>query len=151
MDIGSLYTDYYRNQASDAVNKKVSTTLKNADLSGASDEELMDVCKQFESYFVEQILKKTMDAFTDGDDYSSASMSTLTNYFKDNLMQEYAQKISDQQDLGLAKTLYEQMKRNYAPSNIKAAEEESTPVEETPENDIVSAVESIATVISKNE
>ena len=63
MDIGSLYTDYYSKVASDTKNSKLSSTAKK-DLSGSTDEELMEVCKEFESYFVEQVLKQAMDVFT---------------------------------------------------------------------------------------
>ena len=57
MDIGSL--DSYLNQyqstlqtskTADSISKMSQNGLKNA-----SDDELMDVCKQFESYFLEQI------------------------------------------------------------------------------------------------
>ena len=56
MDIGtsSLYTDYITSTASN--NKASSLTDKaKTDYSNASDEELMDVCKEFESYFLEKI------------------------------------------------------------------------------------------------
>ena len=56
MDIGtsSLYTDYITSTAS---NSKASalTSKSQTDYSNASDEELMDVCKEFESYFLEKI------------------------------------------------------------------------------------------------
>ncbi|MDO4965605.1 MAG: rod-binding protein [Lachnospiraceae bacterium] len=140
MDISSLNAEYYANQAKNAKSSKLSGNLKNADLSGATDEELMDVCKQFESYFVEQVLKQAMDTFTEGDVTESGSLSTLTNYFKDGLMTEYAEKITDQQDLGLAKTLYEQMKRNYSPDDIKKAEVEA---------DDTSAKEAVSTAMNE--
>jgi len=146
MDISSIYTDYVQQEATNANNKKISNSLKNADLSGATDEELMDVCKQFESYFVEQVLKQAMNTFTEGDQYSSGSMSTLTSYFKDSLMQEYAEKVTDQQNLGLAQTLYEQMKRNYSPSVIPQAD--STEGEEVSE-DNTSAVEVVSTTLNE--
>lgn len=122
MDISSLYTDLYSKEATNAKNKRLSNSLKEADLSDKTDEELMDVCKQFESYFVEQVLKNAMETFTDGDLTESGSMSTLTSFYKDKLMTEYAEKITDQQDLGLAQTLYNQMKRNLS-SEIKKADE----------------------------
>lgn len=152
MDISSIYTDYVQQQATSANNKKIQSSLKNADFSGASDEELMDVCKQFESYFVEQVLKQAMNTFTEGDQYSSGSMSTLTSYFKDNLMQEYAGKITEQQNFGLAQTLYEQMKRNYSPSVIPDAQESTEENSEvSSETDASSAVEAASTVLNEND
>ena len=85
MDIGSLYTDYYSKAANDAKTSRLSTKAKE-DLSGSSDEELMEVCKDFESYFVEQVLKQAMDAFTDGEESSSGAMNTLQSYYKDGLV-----------------------------------------------------------------
>lgn len=122
MDITSLYNDLYSKEAGNAKNKQLASSVKNKDFSNASDEELMGVCKQFESYFVEQVLKQSMSTFTQGDLTDSGAMATLTSYYKDNLMTEYANKITDREDLGLAKMLYEQMKRNISP-NIKTVEE----------------------------
>lgn len=151
MDISSLLTDYYQKQATESNNKKISGALKNADFSGSTDEELMDVCKQFETYFVEQVLKQAMNTFTTGDEMSSGSMATLTSYFKDNLMQEYAGKITDQQNLGLAKTLYEQMKRNYSPSIIPSADEKAEEIssESETEEDTTSAVDAMSTAVNE--
>lgn len=122
MDIGSLYTDYYSKMASDSKSNKLKST-SSTDLSGSTDEELMEVCKEFESYFVEQVLKQAMDTFTTGDEVSSGSMSTLQSYYKDNLIKEYSAKITENEDMGLAKTLYEQMKRNYSSDPIPTKEE----------------------------
>lgn len=126
MDISSLQTDYYLNSASNANTSKLSGSLKNKDYSGATDDELMDVCKQFEAYFVEQVLKQAKDAFTSGTSLDSGSYSTLTDYYKDNLMQEYASTITEQQDFGLAKVLYEQMKRNYSASDIPTVQDDTS-------------------------
>ena len=71
MDIGtsSLYTDYITSTAS---NSKASalTSKSKTDYSNASDEELMDVCKEFESYFLEKIFDAMIDStklFSDED------------------------------------------------------------------------------------
>lgn len=51
MDIGNMnmYTSYITNQASTEKTKE-SLNLKN-DYASATDDELMDACKQFEAYF----------------------------------------------------------------------------------------------------
>ena len=46
------YSDVYDSKAGSLTNK-----LTGTDYSKASDDELMSVCKDFESYFVEQVLK----------------------------------------------------------------------------------------------
>lgn len=152
MDIGSLYTDYYSKQVNNAKSDRLSSSLKGKDMSGSTDEELMEVCKDFESYFVEQVLKQAMETFTTGDEMSSGSMSTLQGYYKDNLIKEYASKITENQDMGLAKTLYDQMKRNYSPDSIQPSELNEQPkTEETGKEDISSAVEVASTALSEDE
>ena len=85
-----------------------------SDLSGASDEELMNVCKQFEAYFVEQVMKEVEKTIPRNEDEEDASMSQLTDYFKDEMIQTLAQDVCEQQNLSLAQQMYEQMKRNYS-------------------------------------
>ena len=126
MDISALQSDLYLNNASSAKAQKLSGSLKNKDYAGSTDEELMDVCKQFEAYFVEQVLKQAKDTFTQGTTLDSGSYSTLTDYYNDNLMQEYASTITEKEDLGLAKVLYEQMKRNYSTSDIPLAQDDTS-------------------------
>ena len=68
------------------------------------DEKLLDACKEFEQYFVEQVMKeftKSIDEFQD---------NTYMQYFGDNLVSEYAKTVTDSGNLGLAQMLYESMK-----------------------------------------
>ena len=46
-------------------------------------------------------------------DESNSSDNQLVDYFKDQTVQELAKTSTEQQGLGLAQMLYEQMKRNY--------------------------------------
>ena len=55
--ISSLCTDNAKTSASNQTASKL-TQAANTDYSNASDEQLMDVCKQFESYFLEQVFKE---------------------------------------------------------------------------------------------
>ena len=48
------------------------------------------------------------------DEEEDASMSQLRDYFKEEMIQTLAKDVCDQQNLGLAQQLYEQMKRNYS-------------------------------------
>lgn len=134
MEIGgmnSLYTDYVTSTA--ANNKASSLTSKSeADYSNASDEELMDVCKEFESYFLEQVFDAMLDTakvFSDEDENSYASK--MVDYFKDTAVQEIASQATDQNGLGIAKTLYEQMKRQYSGVNPQALESTATSTTKT--------------------
>ena len=77
------------------------------------DKELMDACKQFEAYFMEQIYKgyeKTAKVFSKDE---SGSMGKMVDYFKDLTIQDIAATGADTQSNGLAQMLYENMKRNY--------------------------------------
>lgn len=121
MDISGLtsnYDDIYRRTDQSAA--KLEGKLK-GDYSQATDDELMDVCKQFESYFLEQVFKEMQKTVTmDG----SSSDNTLLDYYKDEALQKIAADSTEQNGLGLAQMLYEQMRRNYGldSSTIPAAE-----------------------------
>lgn len=113
MDIGSInsYTDYLSSQST--ATDKLRETINAKDYSQAEDDELLDVCKQFESYFLEQVFKemqKTVDCFKDED---SDPNEHLVEFFRDSTLQELASTSTETQGLGIAQMLYEQMKRNY--------------------------------------
>lgn len=112
IDSISAMIDQTSNSAANSRANSLENTL-GGDLSSASDEELMDVCKEFEAYFVEQVMKEVEKTIPDDED-EDASMSQLTDYFKDEVIQSLAEDICDQQGLGLAQQMYEQMKRNYS-------------------------------------
>ena len=114
MDIGSLsslYTEYLQKTNSDS-SEKISRMSEDG-LKNASDEELMEACKQFEAYFIEQVFKNAQTAMVPKEEAQDGSTQTLLDYYKDSLTSEYAKLASDQQENGLAQMLFEQMKRNY--------------------------------------
>ena len=126
--INTSYADTYDKTSSDLTDK-----INGTDFSNASDDELMSVCKDFESYFVEQMLKsmeKMAKIDSDDDDNSTSlfnsmasiggdsdsAMSTLGSYFGDEMIKNYAEMFTESNNgkgLGIAQTLYQQMKRNY--------------------------------------
>lgn len=102
-----LSTDYKQNGT------ELKVKINNTDYSNASDEELMEACKSFEAYFVEQAFKGMEKMIPENEDDSSSGMNHI-DMFKDNLYKEYASAATEQGDgLGIATMLYEQMKRNY--------------------------------------
>ena len=112
MDIGNIsgmYSDIL--SASNQSTGKLENKL-NADVTQATDDELMDACKQFEAYFVEQMFKSMMKTVPKNEEMS-ASTTTLTDFYKDAMLRELAADSTETNSLGLAQTLYEQMKRNY--------------------------------------
>ena len=116
MDISSLTSSYLTSATTNAMNQSDKTSSKLSGLNtnglkGSTDDELMEVCKQFESYFLEQVFKEMKKTIPQNEDMSSSSQS-LIDYFGDNLIQEFAAESTEKNSLGLAQTLYEQMKRN---------------------------------------
>ncbi|MBE5883561.1 MAG: hypothetical protein E7291_03920 [Lachnospiraceae bacterium] len=113
MDIGgisSLYNDIYTSASNQTASKLENELDK--DYSQATDEELMDACKQFEAYFMEQMFKEMMKTIPKSE-VSSGSTSTMLDYYKDQMIQNIAADSTEQNSLGLAQMLYEQMRRNY--------------------------------------
>lgn len=103
------------NQTSKTASNTSATQLSDklsGDLSTASDEELMEVAKDFEAYFVEQVLKEMKKMVPESEEEDS-SMKQMKEYFEDEMIREYADKAVESSDFGIAQTLYEQMKRNY--------------------------------------
>lgn len=113
MDIGGLkspYSDIYgaqQNQSADKLENQL-----DADFTGKTDDELMDACKDFEAYFLEQMFKEMAKTVPKSEGASSYG-SNLTDYFRDNMLQELAEQSTENNPNGLAQMLYEQMKRNY--------------------------------------
>ncbi len=112
MDIGNisdLYSNVYKtnNQSASKLEGKLE-----GDFTKATDEEMMDACKQFEAYFVEQMFKSMIDTIPKSEN-TTAYTSNLMDYYTDEMVQKLATDSTETGGLGLAQTLYEQMKRNY--------------------------------------
>ena len=120
MSIDGMYSQYAADIFGTSAGKtsatdKLQNTLENKDYSKSNDEELMNVCKEFESYFVEQVFKALEKMVPENKDESSTTSSYM-DYFGDMLTQEYAAAVTESDNgrgLGIAQMLYEQMKRNY--------------------------------------
>ena len=106
----NIYSDYLTQQAEEAKTAKMQG-VASKDYSEATDDELLDVCKQFEAYFLEQVFKQMEKTIIK--DEKNSSTSTLVDYFKDSAIANLATQSTETQGLGIAEMLYEQMKRNY--------------------------------------
>ena len=109
MDISNLTSSYTELYSNSAQMSKLETTLK-SDTGSMEDKDLMDACKQFEAYFLEQVFKEMQKTVHRNDD---ASQNSLMEYFEDRYVQKIAEDSTETNSLGLAQMLYEQMKRNY--------------------------------------
>ena len=98
-------------------------TLKNS-VSGLSsnstEEELKEVLHDFESYFLEEIIKKAKETFSHEDEEDSSNISQYSDMFMDTVIEELADVMLDEVGDSMTQQLYEQMKRNY---NIPTVEE----------------------------
>lgn len=105
--------------------------------SESTEEELKEVLRDFESYFLEQIIKKMKDTFT-SDDEESSTASQYTDTFMDYAIEEVADQLLDEIGGNLTQQLFEQMKRNY---NIPTVSETETTVTEGNETVVVESAE----------
>lgn len=98
------------------VSANQAASLKNS-INGTSasktEEELMEVCKDFASYFVEEILKEVKENMTMEDEEQDSSLQTLTDFHMDSAIELVSDQVLDQVGEGFTQQLYEQMKRNY--------------------------------------
>ena len=101
--IGDTYFTNYSTEANDAVSQKMTSQIQDAE----TDEEMLDACKQFESYLVQQMFKSMEESakvFSDDDE---------DNMFQDNYLSAIAdQMVNSGQGLGIADKLYESMVNN---------------------------------------
>ena len=110
------YTNYLQTQTDASGQKVQNTTAKIGKES--TDEELMNACKQFEAYLLEQVFKEMQKTISFGDDDGSgaglslaSSSNSLVDYFKDQTIAEIAGSSTERNGLGIAQMLYESMKR----------------------------------------
>ncbi|MCI8299119.1 MAG: hypothetical protein HFI69_02010 [Lachnospiraceae bacterium] len=101
----------YDAQKNSGTANKLEDTL-NSDLSKATEDELMEVCKDFEAYFTEQMFKAMQKMIPESESVSSSTRQ-LQDYYKEQMVQGLAEQSAQGEGLGLAQVLYEQMKRNY--------------------------------------
>lgn len=95
---------------SDLTSSKLTSTLE-GDYSNSSDQELMEVCKEFEAYFTEQMFKAMEQTIPKSEETSQAT-TTLNDYLSSEQLKQVATDSTENQGMGLAHMLFDQMKRN---------------------------------------
>jgi len=103
-DLMNIYNQTSNSKATSSADK-VTSSLSN--LEGASDEEMLSACKEFEAYFVEKVMKMMHDSVKSEDDENE-----YIQQFGDMQYEAYAKQIADSGQLGIAQQLFEAMKRN---------------------------------------
>jgi len=123
MDISNLTSVYTKAAVTGTQNaelEKMKADWKKNGSGQTDDEKLMDACKQFESYFVEQMFKE-MWKTVPKTEYSSNSMNTMSDYYQEQMIQEFAKMNTEQGGYGLAQKLFDQMKVNTEGSKVPLA------------------------------
>lgn len=108
LDTSSLYNTYSQT-ASNAVSSTLQSSISNVNDS-STDDELMEVCKSFESYFVQKVIESAKSTIADEDDEEQGE---YMQYFGEILNQQYADAITESGGTGLAQQLYDAMKTTY--------------------------------------
>ena len=142
MDVSGITSMLSQTGATNATNNASTAktdSLKNSVnglSSNSSDEELMEVLKDFESYFIEQMIKQMKETFTDEDEESSMA-SQYTDTFMDYAIEDIADMLLEEVGGNMTQQLFEQMKRNYNIPTVEEVEAETvqknvgaTPTEE---------------------
>ena len=113
------------NQYSSAVNSTSATSALNIANSikadGATDEELLDACKQFEQYFIRQVMKEMKNTIPKD---TLLKDNEYMNMFEDQMLDSMAETISGSAKLGLAEQMYDNLRLRYNTSNIKMVSDE---------------------------
>ena len=109
MDFGNIsnLTDYTASLASAQNTQKLSSNAQAA----KTDDEMLDACKEFETYLWEQVIKSMKSA---SEVFSDGEKNQQVDYFMDTAITKTAEQMTEQ-SLGsnsLAMQMYEQMKRN---------------------------------------
>ena len=124
--ITSMLNQTGMTSATTGANAAKTNSLKNTAnglSSNSTDEELMEVLKDFESYFIEQMIKQMKETFTDDDESSMASQYTDT--FMDYAIEDIADMLLDEVGGSMTQQLFEQMKRNYNIPTVDEVESET--------------------------
>lgn len=111
-DTSSLYSAY-GTTVSSASSSKLQSSLGNIN-SSTGDDQLMEVCKGFESYFVQQIIEQAKTSLVGKDEEEEGE---YMQYFGDILNEQYANTIVENGGTGLAQQLYDSMKNTYQSKN----------------------------------
>lgn len=132
MDVSGITSMLNQTAAENSAATSKTDSLQSSALglsSSSTEEELMEVLKDFESYFIEQMIKQMKETFTDDDEESSMA-SQYTDTFMDYAIEEVADLMLEEVGGSMTQQLFEQMKRNY---NIPTVEEKAKEVEESGE------------------
>lgn len=95
--------------ATQSVNSpKTDNMKKTLENSASTDKELMEACKDFEAYLLEQVFKGMQKTVLKNEEEQNDYLAQ----FGDMQYEKYAENATEGEGLGIAQILYESMKRN---------------------------------------
>lgn len=108
MDISLGTESLYSTNLKTATDKvKAESLQEKLKAKAASDEEIMEACKSFEAYMLEQVFKEMEKSIPNNGD-----KNPYIEQFGSKLYEEYAKQATENEGVGIAKMLYEAMKRS---------------------------------------
>ncbi|MGN0436855.1 MAG: rod-binding protein [Wujia sp.] len=128
--VGTLSSTDYSTYVNQSMTAGLTNSLSGVNSSTATDDEMMEACKEFETYMVEQVYKSMEKTIIKADEEEN----DYEKYFGDYRIQEYAKMVTEQGKLGLAQQLYEAMIRKRDAVAIVDASDEvagATPTDTT--------------------
>ncbi len=113
------------------------------------DGKMMEACKEFEAYMLEQVYKQMQKTVM-----KEEQDNQYLSYFGDMQIQQYAKTASDQGTIGLAQQLYASMKRQasgLSPEEVNALEEAKRAAAEAAKQTEAEEAEEAAAAAAQNE
>mgnify|MGYP001066411431 CR=1 FL=1 len=110
IDTNSMFSSYLTTQTGNALSSSKTSSLEGTlgKLSSDTDDEtLMEACKGFETYLVEQVYKEMEKSVKEEEEENE-----YLSCFGDTLIEEYAKATTESGSLGLAQKLFESIKSN---------------------------------------
>lgn len=112
MKINNNLFEYNLNNAKQLSNEQKTDDFKNileSAKASRDDERLQATCKQFESVFVNMLMKSMRKTIADG---GLIEKSHAREMFESMLDEELSKEVSKEQGIGLAKMMYQQLSKN---------------------------------------
>lgn len=106
LDTNSMLSSWMTTQTGSTISS-FDTSSFGSISSDTDDETLMEACKGFETYLVEQVYKEMEKTVKDEEDENE-----YLACFGDTLIQEYAKATTESGSLGLAQKLFQSIKNN---------------------------------------
>lgn len=106
MSVSNINGSEYASVINQSKVNGLTNNLQNINGDTATDDEMMDACKEFEAYMIEQIYKQMEKTIMKADEEENQ----YEEYFGDLRIQEFAKSASEQGTFGLAQQLYDAMK-----------------------------------------